>query len=156
MKKLFICLLCILPIFILCGCSLDFSETADEGDFSFAYGNKAAFVTEYRWDGTEAGMTVRIPERYNGLKVVSVGGFFGRGLPMPFSVDISAFFEDGVQWVDPAETEHIDEEIALDFMLILPKQIGPDDVLLAESQWAVQKDGKTIAYTVNIGIEYER
>ena len=157
MKKVIVLLLYLLPVFLLCGCSLDFSEQAEEGSFSYAYGKKAAFITEYRWDGTEEGKTVVIPERINGLKVVSVGGFFGRGLPMPFYVDISDYFADDVQWKYPAEINSADETVELAFTLILPEQIGYDDVTVTDwewSEWAAAENGKTVEYQISIDIGY--
>ena len=141
-------------LFVLCGCSLDFSEQADEGCFSYAYGKKAAFVNEYRWDGTEEGMTVIIPENYNGLPVVSVGGFFGRGLPMPFTLNISDHFGD-VQWMTDDEIESVDETADLDFTLVIPESIDDEDIKLAECEWsqfAADKDGKITEYKVSISL----
>ena len=157
MKRFFISVLCITLVFLLCACSLNFSEQADDGCFSYAYGKKSAFVTEYRWNGTEEGMTVVIPESYNDLPVVSVGGFFGRGLPMPFVLNISDCFEN-VQWTDADEIKSIDETVNLNFILIIPEGIDEDDVKLAEwewSQYAVAPDGKTTEYKMSIDLGRE-
>ena len=151
MKKFFALFLCVLLAVLMSGCSLDYSNQADEGCFSFAYGDKAAFVTAYRWDGTDEAMTIVIPEEYDGRRIESVGGFFGRGLPMPFSVDISACFpEDAL--LDSAEVTAIDETVQLNFTLVVPKRIS--DVKFEESQWIVSKDGKTVEYDVSICTEY--
>ena len=154
-NKSFILITCILLLSgLLCGCSLDFSEQADEGCFSFAYGKKAAFVTEYRWDGTEKGMTVIIPESYHGLPVVSVGGFFGRGLPMPFTLNIWDCFDD-VRWAETDEIGTADETVALVFTLVVPEGIDDEDIRLEALEWtqaAVEADGKTVEYRISIDL----
>ena len=158
MKRTILLLLCLLMLALLCGCSLDFSQQADDGAFSYAYGNKAAFVNEYRWDGTEEGLTAVIPDSYNGLPVVSVGGFFGRGLPMPFSIDCSDFFPDDVQFAEDPEIESIDETFELLFTLILPDHISLDDVKIDETEWSqyVIEDGKVTEYEFVIDIVKSR
>ena len=154
MKKSFILVLCIMLLCLLCGCSLDYSKQADDGCFSYAYGKKSAFVSEYRWDGTEEGLTVNIPESYKGLPVVSVGGFFGRGLPMPFTLNFSDGFGD-VQWVEVDTIKSADEIIELNFTLNIPKGIDTEDINLAEWQWsqvAIGQDGKITEYKVSIDL----
>lgn len=151
-KKLPALLLCLLLPLLLGSCSLDFSELADDGAFSYAYGNKTAFVTEYRWDGTEAGRTVRIPAQWNGKKIVSVGGYFGRGLPMPFTVDVSAYFPQDAQFADGVSPENAEETAALDFTLLLPAGLSAEDVKAERSAWVVWEDGKTVACTVGITV----
>ncbi len=158
MKKICLGLVCILILILTCGCSTDFSQQAEEGDFSFAYGKKSAFVTEYRWDGTEEGKTILIPASYNDLKVVSVGGFFGRGLAMPFSVDISGFFGADVQWVEPDDAFGSPEEtVELNFTLVLPEGLDEEDVSIAgaeEARWILEEEGKITEYKVCITLDY--
>lgn len=153
MKKFHTLVLCILMITMMWGCSLDYSEQADEGMFSYAYGKKSAFVTEYRWDGTEEGMTVLIPEEYDGRKIVSVGGTFGRGLPMPFTVDISRGLPKDAKTVDFAEEEKVDETKELNFTLIISKQV--EDVETGDDAYIiVEEDGKIIKYEIKISIKH--
>ena len=151
-KKLPALLLCLLLPLLLGGCSLDFSELADDGALSYAYGSRSAFVTEYRWDGTEAGRTVRIPAQWNGKKIVSVGGYFGRGLPMPFTVDVSAHFPQDVLFADGVSPENAEETAALDFTLLLPAGLSAEDVKAEPSSWVAWEDGRAVAYAVGITV----
>ena len=156
MRRTFLLILSILLLALLCGCSLDFSQQADDGAFSYAYGDKEAFVNEYRWDGSEEGLTIYIPDSFNGLPVVSVGGFFGRGLPMPFSIDCSAFFPDNVQFAEESEIESIDETTEFSFTLIIPDKISSDELKIGAAEWSqyvIEKDGKVIEYRFGIDIE---
>lgn len=152
MKKLFPLVLGVLLVVLMCSCSLDYSEQADEGNFSYAYGKKTAFVTCYRWDGTEEGRTIVIPEEYDGRRVVAVGGFFGRGLPMPFTVDISGYFPEDVRWVTASEAGAADETIKLDFTLVLPDRT--EEIRIADSEWMTEEEGKIIEYMVCVYTEY--
>ena len=151
MKKIIALVLSVLMLAALCGCSLDYSEQADEGAFSFAYGKKSAFVSEYRWDGSEEGKTIIIPESFGGLKVVSVGGYFGRGLPMPFYVDCSGNLADGLKSLDPAVVNGADETVETVFTLVIPE--GIEDVNLMYSEWSVfaeDENGKVFEYKYTI------
>lgn len=113
--------------FILQGCTtaLSFSDTADNGEFKYAMSDKEAFVTVYHWDGTEEGKKIDIPAQIDGKKVVSVGGFFGRGLPMPFQIDTAEAFDDiPGEWLNQLpEGKTADETIPLVFTVNVPSGI---------------------------------
>lgn len=54
-----------------------------------AYYNKLTkdcFIGEYYWDGNIENMTIVVPDKYENYKVKGLGGFFGRGAPIAFSV----------------------------------------------------------------------
>ena len=82
-------LLISLLLFGGCTMALCYSETVDEGPWTAALyreGNEA-FVSGYKWDGTEEGLRIE-PGEVEGCLVTRYGGFFGRGLPMPFYITI--------------------------------------------------------------------
>ena len=82
-------LLISLLLFGGCTMALCYSETVTEGPWTAALyreGNEA-FVSEYKWDGTEEGLRIE-PGEVEGCLVTRYGGFFGRGLPMPFYITI--------------------------------------------------------------------
>ncbi len=145
-KTIGILALCLLSVFILWGCSTDYSEWGQEGNFTFAYGDKTAFVTEYRWDGTAEGTNIVLPESYEGRKVVAIGGYFGRGLPTPFTVDISAYFGDDVELAELDEGVAPDKTIQLAFHLILPKDFEPEEYLIQPTEYLVKEDGMIVRY----------
>ena len=81
-------LVCLL-LFGGCTLSLCYSEMVTEGPWSAALyrDGKEAFVYEYEWDGTEEGLRIE-PDEVEGCVVTRYGGFYGRGLPMPFYIII--------------------------------------------------------------------
>lgn len=124
MKRIWLILLAGVLTVVLCGCSLQYSTTEDDGPFSYACSNKDAFLYEYRWDGTEEGMTIAVPDSYGSRKVTAVGGFFGRGLPMPFCVDASRYFENMQgEWLNQEPETGADETITLTFVLKTGKNV---------------------------------
>lgn len=71
-------------LFALGGC---WSDGGAEGAFLFATQRKEAMVYSYQWDGDTENMTIVIPETYQGrYTVTTVGGYYGRGYPCPFSI----------------------------------------------------------------------
>ncbi|MCR4793253.1 MAG: hypothetical protein K5871_10910 [Lachnospiraceae bacterium] len=92
MKRIYrmIPVLIILLLFGGCTSSLDYSETVNEGPWTAALYREGgeAFVTGYEWDGTEEGLRIE-PNEVEGCLVTRYGGYFGRGLPMPFSISVS-------------------------------------------------------------------
>lgn len=91
----------IIGLFILFANML--SETAKErgvdGRFSYAYSKKLCFIHEYNWDGDMNNTEIHIPETVNSIKVTDIGGYLGRGLPMPFEIT-------GLPEPDPSDTRH--------------------------------------------------
>ena len=67
--------------------SLNYGETVKEGSWEGALDRKhsRAFVSCYYWDGSEEGKKIEATT-LDGCTVTKYGGYFGRGLPMPFSV----------------------------------------------------------------------
>ncbi len=45
------------------------------------------FVSAYNWDGSQESINIVIPEEYNGNKITSLGGYYGRGVPCSFAVE---------------------------------------------------------------------
>lgn len=69
---------------VLSGC---WSGGGAEGAFLFATQGKEAMVYSYQWDGDTENMTIVIPETYQGsYTVTTVGGYYGRGYPCPFTI----------------------------------------------------------------------
>lgn len=143
-----------LTIFVICGCSLEYSEWGKEGNFTYAYGDKKAFVTEYRWDGTVEGMNIILPESFDGKEIISIGGYFGRGLPTPFTVDISAYFGEDVELVELPEGVAPDKTIELDFNLILPNDRTYEEIQIQPTQYFVREENMIVEYRTSTVISY--
>lgn len=115
-------ILMILAMLFLVGCSLEYSSKEKDDDFQYAVAKKKAFVANYLWDGKEESMTVKIPKKYGEKDIVGIGGYYGRGLPMPFEVDISAFQEEdikaGAQPINERDVEKVDRQVELNFLIL--------------------------------------
>lgn len=63
-------------------------ETVEDGQFLYGHSRipNAYFPISYTWDGNAEHMDIYIPEEYNGKRIASVGGVYGRGVPAPFSI----------------------------------------------------------------------
>lgn len=64
------------------------------------------FAGVYDWDGGEDTMTISIPDECDGYKVVSLGGFVGKGAPSAFDIH----FPDSA-FVETEDTIYTDEQI---------------------------------------------
>lgn len=93
MKRLITLLLAVFAVLSVTACgswdwSLHYDKTYKAGGFDFGLNTegKEAFAAAYVWDGTEEGRRIVIPDEAEGCTVFKLGGFYGRGLPMPFYV----------------------------------------------------------------------
>lgn len=160
MKKIVCFASAMLMILALCACSLEYSAMAEEGPFSYAYGKKSAFIYEYRWDGTEEGRTVEIPGKIGELKVEGIGGFFGRGLQMPFDVDISEWFDSLPGQPVEVTTSNgekpvPDETVYIEFT-VCPGPGVKNIKLYGNESWFREDGGRITEYVVRSVIKDER
>lgn len=91
MKKLIAVFLSIFICLTFSGCSLLFeyqTDAIDNFDIGYSKVLNEAFVSSYNWDGTDETKNIVIPEEYNGEKITALGGYFGRGVPCAFGVDL--------------------------------------------------------------------
>ena len=91
MKKLFVAFLCFITCLSLTGCSLLFdyqNDAIDNFDIGYSDVLNEAFVSSYNWDGTDETKKIVIPEEYDGIKINALGGYYGRGVPCAFGVDL--------------------------------------------------------------------
>ena len=91
MKKLLISLMCFVTCFTFTGCSLLFdyqNDAIDNFDIGYSDVLNEAFVSSYNWDGTDETKKIVIPEEYDGIKINALGGYYGRGVPCAFGVDL--------------------------------------------------------------------
>ena len=98
--RTFLIFLMLLIFLTSCGdWSLSYSTTTKyEGwDIALDKDHSRAFAASYEWDGdmSEEGRRVVIPETVDGCTVKKLGGYFGRGLPMPFGLSYRSENPDG-------------------------------------------------------------
>ena len=160
MKKVAVAILSLVLVFALSGCSMlyDHQNNAMDG-FSIGYSKTLgdAFLGAYYWDGTEEGMHITIPEYYDNMKITSLGGFFGRGVPTAFYIKIPADAKNGLcpdaTWYYDSQlgTFEASEVVYLPFFVHISQYIqkiegcSAGGILVAE-----HIDGEETKYTVYV------
>ncbi len=150
MKKLSAILLILLMMVSLSSCvgdwSLNYSDTVttDGWDIALDRDGKMAFAAAYVWDGSEEGRRIRIPDIVEGCTVFKLGGYFGRGLPMPFSVVMPAGPRESVI---PAGEEGAPKSEELLFTLVIGPYLEEIANLRDSSDYfALEADGTQVIY----------
>lgn len=146
---LFLCFSCVLS-----GCDA-YTEETTEGSWAARLSpeTQKAFVYSYVWDGTEEGLRVEAPEKIAGCKVERYGGFYGRGVPMQFWIDIP-----GSTLIEKSSLPEDAEITTLTFTLVIRK--GITDIRLSsamETEYysVLNKDGTASYYEVRITPELD-
>ncbi len=142
MKRLIAFLLAAVTALAAASCSswdwsLHYDKTCKAGGFDFGLdtGGKQAFAAAYGWDGTDEGRRIVIPDEVEDCTVFKLGGFYGRGLPMPFYVAVPSDPEESFV---PAGEEGGPRKEEILFTLVF----GPNLTEIAN----VRESGDFIAY----------
>ncbi len=91
MKKLLTVLCVVVSMTFFSGCCLFYDLVRNVNGFDVGYSARTndAFLGSYSWDGKEESLNIEIPEEYKGAPITSLGGYFGRGVPTPFNIEVS-------------------------------------------------------------------
>ena len=151
MTRLITLLLAVFAVLSVTACgswdwSLHYDKTYKAGGFDFGLNTegKEAFAAAYVWDGTEEGRRIVIPDEVEGCTVFKLGGFYGRGLPMPFYVAVPAdphiFFPESEK-----ETPERTEEFL--FTIVLGPNLAEIANVRESADWlAYEDDGTLVQY----------
>ncbi len=133
MKKLLVLFLCVFTCLTFTGCSLLFEYQTDAIDnFDIGYSEilNKAFVSSYNWDGTDETKKIVIPEEYNGTRITALGGYYGRGVPCAFGIELPDSYQNNLcgevnQWICSDIYEDVEsvDTIYLNFNLHISKNI---------------------------------
>ena len=125
--------MCFVICFTFTGCSLLFdyqNDAIDNFDIGYSDVLNEAFVSSYNWDGTDETKKIVIPEEYDGLKINALGGYYGRGVPCAFGVDLPDSYLNDLcgevdRWVCSDVYEDVEsvDTIYLNFDLHISKNI---------------------------------
>ena len=102
MKKTAIIISALMILMLLCSCT--YAKQSQQGCFKIMYGSflpiipnaDGVCVCSYTWDGNEENMEIVIPDKYNSHDIKKLGGYYGRGVPAPFTIDDTS-------WMNPAD-----------------------------------------------------
>lgn len=103
MKKIIIVIASVTVLcMIFCACSVYYSESAQYEGFDVHINRKenCCFVGKYTASGENEEITV--PDEYDGVPITSLGGYYGRGMPTPFYIDL----KDAFYSVPPSDSDH--------------------------------------------------
>lgn len=151
MKRLIMLLLAVFAVLFVTACgswdwSLHYDKTYKAGGFDFGLNTegKEAFAAAYVWDGTEEGRRIVIPDEAEGCTVFKLGGFYGRGLPMPFYVAFPTEPEESV--IPPGEEGGLRTEEILFTIVFGPNLTEIGNVRESEDWFAYGEDGTPVLY----------
>lgn len=113
MKKLLTAILCVTVCLSFSGCCMLYDiECNAVGGFDVGYSEilNDAFLAGYLWDGTEEKASLVLPEEYSGIPITSLGGYYGRGVPCHFGIDLtesakSKLCDKSGEWFATSSTE---------------------------------------------------
>ena len=133
MKKLIAVTLCFIICLSFSGCSLMYEYELDAIDnFDVGYSKilNNAFLSSYSWDGSDDTKNIVIPEEYQGIPITELGGYYGRGVPCAFGVDLPEVLQNNLcieasQWFCSSVYEDIGsvDTIYLNFNIHISKNI---------------------------------
>ena len=87
MKKIIVCILCVIICLSFSSCSLLYDlDAVDSFDVGYSTSLINAFLSSYNWDGTDETTNIVVPEKYEGIPITEFGGYYGRGVPCSFSI----------------------------------------------------------------------
>ncbi len=153
--------------FLLLFCANTYTKIEECGNFTVASGyfsgyhkllgqNHAAIVA-YTFDDSDSGKEIVIPDTFDKVKIRELGGFCGRGSPMPFHISYGdntvydtlkkeSREQYGSSYSDLEDGRlHYDEIIYNDVTLYLGKNIKSIYTFSSVTMFA-HKDGRTIAF----------
>lgn len=74
--------------------AMQYKKSAEKDGFYIAINKteNCCFVGEYVCDEYIKNMEITIPDHYEGIPVKRIGGYFGRGVPSPFSISVAGLY----------------------------------------------------------------
>lgn len=125
MKKLTAIFLPLVMLFILCACTYESMDT--EGGIGYLSGGNGAAAYCFTWDGDGDNTDIVIPDRLGNKRVKALGGYYGRGVPCPFFIDVTERVGQDFIASESVDYEQLEDDIGIlyfDFDLYLGKNIG--------------------------------
>lgn len=105
-------------------------DAIDNFDVGYSKMLNNAFLSSYSWDGSDDTKNIVIPEEYQGIPITELGGYYGRGVPCAFGIDLPDSYQKDIcdevnQWFVSDIYEDVEsvDTIYLNFDLHISKNI---------------------------------
>jgi hypothetical protein len=174
-KKFLVIILSISLILCLSGCffegvSLFYSDIAEVDGFCVGINetSNCCFVGGYNCTEYTENLEITIPDDYQGMPIKRIGGYYGRGVPTPFSIsladlymnapedsDYNAVFSGDIKEFEISEKYTVEDVI---FNLNIGKNIEVIDFVVMDEYYPhINEDGSIVFYhsVVNINCSNE-
>lgn len=149
MKNRYISIL-MTPLLFLSSCCLTY-DYINEDKYDVGYSNieKRAYIGSIYADDDNC--QIELPNEYNDIKIKDLGGYFGRGVPCPFSISLkSDFFDNEIESCADyglflSNYNKYDEIIDIHVYVTLPTYLEKI-VYTSKEVYVANHDNKLIAY----------
>ena len=139
-------------------------ELEEWQDFSVGYHPETgrAFLGVYHWDGREETMDIPLPDEVFDCRVTALGGYFGRGVPVPFTVELpesfgcvrEGFGED--LWDDALEADPDAEVVELRFTAHVGRNLRRVELARVTNMRAEAPDGREVLYHITLSVDCDQ
>ncbi len=108
------------------------------------------FAGAYSCEEYTDGMEITIPDEYDGKPIKRIGGYYARGVPVPFWFDMSALYTSSADDVYGFDMSTVDEAqykvVDLPYILNIGKNV--DSIVYVENYYYgnVEEDGSVVYY----------
>ncbi len=99
MKKLYAFIISIVFVVCLSGCfveeiSVFYTDLGEKDGFTIAVNEtgNCCFVSQYNCTEYTENQEILIPDEYEGTPITRIGGYYGKGGPMPFVISVSELY----------------------------------------------------------------
>lgn len=136
-------------------------ELGEWQDFSVGYNQETgrAFLGVYHWDGREETMDIPLPDDVLDCRVTALGGYFGRGVPVPFTVELpeslgrvqEGFGEE--LWEDVLEANPDAEVVELPFTARVGRNLRKVEMARVTNMRVEAPDGREVLYHITLSVD---
>lgn len=136
-------------------------ELEEWQDFSVGYNQETgrAFLGVYHWDGREETMDIPLPDDVLDCRVTALGGYFGRGVPVPFTVELpeslgrvqEGFGEE--LWEDVLEANPDAEVVELPFTARVGRNLRKVEMARVTNMRVEAPDGREVLYHITLSVD---
>ncbi len=156
MKRLLAFIFALIVMFSFCGCDFDgmcyfYTDNVIVDNLNICINDKTncCLAGWYECNGYTEEMEITIPDEYDNKPVKRIGGYVGRGVPVPFCINMSNMYnssDEAYYFVETTVDEAKCTVVDLPFVLNLGKNI--DTIVYVENRYYpnIEQDGSVVYY----------